>query len=201
MRRTKSDSLQTRADLICAALDLFDEQGVSKTTLVQVAERAGVTRGAVYWHFKNIEDLFDAMCDTVMSNFQQTMGNRMNTPAWDCFLENILFSFNIVNENKQLQKFLRVISRKWESTPDNAGIYKIWEKHAALGEERLLLLLQTAQKNGKLAEHISIHEAAHTIRAMHWGLIISWITQQDFDLIQVGKIAFSGCLNALSKAK
>lgn len=74
-------------------------------------------------------------------------------------------------------------------------------KHAALGEERLTCVLKNAQQNGKLAEHISVNEAMHTIRAVHWGLIISWITQQDFDLIQVGKIAFSGCLNALSKAK
>ncbi|MBQ9725354.1 MAG: TetR family transcriptional regulator [Neisseriaceae bacterium] len=201
MRRTKSDSLQTRADLIVAALDLFDEQGVSKTTLAQVAAKAGVTRGAVYWHFKNKEDLFDAMCESVLSDFEQSMGNRMHTHNWDCFLDNILFSLNIVNENKQLQKFLRVISRKWESTPDNAGIYKIWEKHATLGEERLTCVLQNAQQNGKLAEHISVSEALHTIRAVHWGLIVSWITQQDFDLIKVSKIAFSGCLNVLSKAQ
>ena len=58
MRRTKADSMQTRAALIEAALDLFDEQGVSKTTLAQVATRASVTRGAVYWHFSNKEAIY-----------------------------------------------------------------------------------------------------------------------------------------------
>lgn len=201
MRRTKADSLQTRADLIDSALEVFDKQGVSKTTLAQIASHAGVTRGAVYWHFKNKEDLFAAMCDTIFAEFERYMGERMQPTQWDDFLQNILYSFEYITKNKRIQKLIRVISRKWETTPENDGIYKIWEKHASIGEERLTLLLKTAQQNGKLADGVSVIEAVSTLRAAHWGLIISWITRQDFDLIRIGKITFSGCLKELSKAK
>ena len=51
MRRTKSEAEQTRNSILDAALTLFDEQGYTQTTLSSIARQAGVTRGAIYWHF------------------------------------------------------------------------------------------------------------------------------------------------------
>lgn len=199
MRITKADSMQTRTDLIVAALDLFDEQGVSKTTLAQVATRANVTRGAVYWHFSNKDDLFDAMCDFIFDEFEQSMGDKIYSHDCDDFLDDMMFSFNIIKQNVRLQKFIRVISRKWENTTENAGIYNAWEKHLAIEIEHLTALFQLAKDKGKLADNITVEDAVHTVRAVHWGLLISWVTQCDFDLIVVGKIAFSGCIVKLFK--
>ena len=44
-----------------AALDVFHQRGVARASLHEIAQAAGVTRGALYWHFKNKEDLFDAL--------------------------------------------------------------------------------------------------------------------------------------------
>jgi TetR/AcrR family acrAB operon transcriptional repressor len=52
-RRTKQQAQQTRTRIVDAALAAFAEHGVRATTLEDVAVRAGVTRGAVYWHFAN----------------------------------------------------------------------------------------------------------------------------------------------------
>ena len=64
-RRTKAEAEQTRLQIIEAAREVFHERGVSRTSLEQVAAKAGVTRGAVYWHFKNKADLFFAMRNQV----------------------------------------------------------------------------------------------------------------------------------------
>ena len=48
----------TRQRLIEAARQVFLEHGVSRTTMAHIAAQAGVTRGAVYWHFNNKLDLF-----------------------------------------------------------------------------------------------------------------------------------------------
>jgi AcrR family transcriptional regulator len=52
---------QTREQIIDAAEELFLTRGVARATLEQIAQAAGVTRGAIYWHFRNKTDLFDAM--------------------------------------------------------------------------------------------------------------------------------------------
>ena len=58
MRKTKAEAQKTREQLLQSALDTFLENGVSRTSLAAIARNAGVTRGALYWHFKNKEDLF-----------------------------------------------------------------------------------------------------------------------------------------------
>ena len=63
VRRTKEEALATRERLLDAAENVFRERGVSRTSLAEVATAAGMTRGAVYWHFKDKADLFRAMCD------------------------------------------------------------------------------------------------------------------------------------------
>ncbi len=66
MRRTKEDSERTRRRIIGAARQVFARQGVRRTTLEEVAQAAGVTRGAIYWHFAGKTDLFYAMREQVL---------------------------------------------------------------------------------------------------------------------------------------
>lgn len=65
MRRTRQDAHKTRSAILEAAETLFLRQGVAHTSLEQIARQAGVTRGAVYWHFRNKADLFHAMLSQV----------------------------------------------------------------------------------------------------------------------------------------
>jgi AcrR family transcriptional regulator len=71
--RLKKKLTRQRHLLLDAAEHLFWEQGVSKTTLASIAEYAGLTRGAIYWHFDNKADLFNAMCDRAFPPFEEMM--------------------------------------------------------------------------------------------------------------------------------
>ena len=65
VRRTKEEALETRNRILDAAEAVFHARGVARPSLADIAEAAGVTRGAIYWHFKNKSDVFAAMCDRV----------------------------------------------------------------------------------------------------------------------------------------
>jgi TetR/AcrR family acrAB operon transcriptional repressor len=65
VRRTKQEAEQTRRRVLRAARGVFARQGVARTSLEQVARAAGVTRGAVYWHFRNKAELFYRMREQV----------------------------------------------------------------------------------------------------------------------------------------
>lgn len=56
-----------------AAVDVFFEKGVANATLNDIACQAGVTRGAIYWHFKNKLDVFDALNDRLQLTFADTI--------------------------------------------------------------------------------------------------------------------------------
>lgn len=55
---------RTRARLLAAARELVREKGYEHTTLQDVAQRAGMTVGAIYGNFKNRDDLFIALAET-----------------------------------------------------------------------------------------------------------------------------------------
>lgn len=60
-RKTKEEAQQTRRQLIDAARQVFHARGVGRASLEQVAQAAGVTRGAVYHHFADKAALFFAV--------------------------------------------------------------------------------------------------------------------------------------------
>jgi len=61
VRRTKDDAAQTRVSIILAAAEMFHRHGVAGTSMEHVAAAAGITRGAIYWHFRNKTELFIAV--------------------------------------------------------------------------------------------------------------------------------------------
>lgn len=80
MKRTKTEAEQTRLTIMKTALRLFANAGVHKTTLEQIAQAAGLTRGAVYWHFKNKNDLLQAIGLQVGDVLKQRMADLIEDP-------------------------------------------------------------------------------------------------------------------------
>ena len=86
MRRTKEDAEKTRNAILLSAETLFFEKGVAHTSLEQIAKHASVTRGAIYWHFKDKSHLFHAMVSQVQlppEQFVEQLNTRCpNAPLW-----------------------------------------------------------------------------------------------------------------------
>lgn len=62
-RRTRQQALATRQGILDAAVQVFMERGFQRSSMQHVADRAGVTRGAVYWHFRSQLELLEALLD------------------------------------------------------------------------------------------------------------------------------------------
>lgn len=69
MAKTKKDfqSEQSRAAILNATMDLISKHGFSGTTVDKVAAQAGLSKGSIFWHFNNKENLFRAVIDTIRS--------------------------------------------------------------------------------------------------------------------------------------
>jgi len=73
-RRTKQEAEATREGILLAALDLFSRKGYARTTFTDIADRIGMTRGAVYWHFDNKPALLAALIDHVHDRNKRMVG-------------------------------------------------------------------------------------------------------------------------------
>jgi TetR/AcrR family acrAB operon transcriptional repressor len=65
VRRTKEEAAITREHLLDTAEVVFLREGVARTSLQRIADEAGLTRGAIYWHFKDKAEVFNAMLERV----------------------------------------------------------------------------------------------------------------------------------------
>ena len=86
MKRTKEEAEQTRQALLDAAMTVFHQRGVARASLDQIARAAGLTRGALYWHFKNKEHLFEALCERHLAVMHEEMHHMLeddSPQAWD----------------------------------------------------------------------------------------------------------------------
>lgn len=63
VRRTKEEAQKTRDEILTAASKVFCDNGFANSSLEDIAGEANVTRGAIYWHFKNKNDIFEALHD------------------------------------------------------------------------------------------------------------------------------------------
>jgi len=82
-RKRHEDALATREQLLDAAERVFRRRGVGHTSLAEVADEAGVTRGAIYWHFKDKADLFQALVQRVEMPINAAMEEMSRASAAD----------------------------------------------------------------------------------------------------------------------
>ena len=78
MRRTKEDAELTRQQLLDIGCQVFGDKGYAATRLSDIAEKAGVTRGAIYWHFKNKKQLFIALFQEKVEPFFEIVGKVLD---------------------------------------------------------------------------------------------------------------------------
>ncbi|HEX5403338.1 MAG TPA: TetR/AcrR family transcriptional regulator [Pseudonocardiaceae bacterium] len=63
--------VDTKSRIQAIALELFAEQGYEKTSLREIAERLGVTKAALYYHFKTKEDIVASLFDDFLSHVDE----------------------------------------------------------------------------------------------------------------------------------
>lgn len=74
-RKTLAEAQATHQALLRAGLTAFSQHGYAATRLEDVAQAAGVTRGAIYWHFKSKADLYAALVDDASARLEQVIAS------------------------------------------------------------------------------------------------------------------------------
>lgn len=129
---------ETRQNILQAAHDLIDEQGVSNLTLEAVAARAGVSKGGLLYHYPSKDDLIIAMVQTMVDQFRSSMEallpDEAGAGAWLRAYIRASFALNqtptqiapgvlaAMANNPRLLEPLREEDRAWQAQTLNAGI-------------------------------------------------------------------------------
>lgn len=177
VRRTKAEVTATREALLNAAEALFLEQGVSNTTLEQIARRAGMTRGAIYWHFRNKADLFDALLDRVQLPLNQLIADLEDQEQAKEPLEGIRQAFHLALTRLSMPHYHRVYTILFHRCEFNDEFNPIENQNRMAREsfEHLLKRCRQAKDEGLLHPGLNPRCAARLLHTTMFGLIYDWL--------------------------
>jgi TetR/AcrR family acrAB operon transcriptional repressor len=176
-RRTKAEAAATREALLDAAEDVFLERGVSRTSLEQIARHAGMTRGAVYWHFRNKADLFHALLQRVRMPFQDLVDEIEDSAGIESPLEAIRLACLTGMARIEQPRYRRVHSILLHRCEFFSDIDPLRMQDELSNEtyQVLLTCFTGAAEKGELANGISPVIASHLLHCMLTGLFHEWL--------------------------
>jgi TetR/AcrR family acrAB operon transcriptional repressor len=200
-RRTKEDALATRHLLLDAAELVFAQKGVSRTSLNDIAQAAGVSRGAIYWHFKNKADLFNAMMDRITLPMEEELQQIGHDPEFDPLDElrrAILDAMRKIASDERTRRVFEVATLKVEYVDELLAIKARHVKSHADVVSQMQRTLQDASARRALPFSMSALVAAQGLHGLVVGLINSWLmAPQVFDLEAVADTAIKTYLAGL----
>lgn len=199
-RRTKEDALATRSGLLDAAELLFQAKGVSGTSLNDIAQAAGATRGAVYWHFTDKADLFNAMIERVSLPLEQALDQASSAQAdpVEDMRRALVHALRQTSTDEQTRRVFEVATHKVEYVDELAAVR---ERHIKVRDEcvaRMAQGLRAGARRRKVSLAVPAQTAARGLHAMADGLIQNWLLQPGaFDLPATGAKVFDAYMAGL----
>lgn len=174
MRRTKAQAEQTKKDILQAAEQLFLQQGYDKVSLEAIASEAGVTRGAVHWHFKNKQGLLSAIrikAQEPLFRLADKVHHTGEVSLLDLEAQVAEF-FRELQSDPRWQCLLRVIIKADIAMKESTGEEDV-AFHARLNEALLRIFSVVEQKNG-LPAPWTAESAATMFASTVTGLMLKW---------------------------
>ncbi|WP_110642372.1 TetR family transcriptional regulator [Salinicola sp. CPA57] len=188
-KRTKAEAEATREALLDAAEVIFLERGVSRTSLEQIARQAGMTRGAVYWHFKNKSDLFHAMLDRVKMPLRQLLDDVEDPERPRAPLESLRLATLHALARLQRPRSRRVHTILFHCCESSSDV-DILDLHQKLSDEcfeTMVERFQEAHRTGTLVESVEPEIACRMLMSMFLGLMHEWLRGPDrYDIGEIG---------------
>jgi TetR/AcrR family acrAB operon transcriptional repressor len=194
LRRTKAEAAETRQRIISAAERVFYDKGVSETTLEDVARAAGVTRGAIYWHFANKTELLLALHDAVPLPQENMVAQELLADPADpmSLMQKASVDWLAAISRDERRQRIYTILFRCDYSEEMAGLL---EKQREMDDASCLSVcnaFENARAKGQLSSGWTPYAASRCFVWMLKGLYIDWLRfGMQFDLAAEGEKCLS----------
>lgn len=180
-KNTKFEAFKTRMHLLDVAINEFSSRGYTSTTLMDIAASAGVTRGAIYWHFESKIELFNEIWLREQPIYQQVSRDVLVTDV-----DNPLFTLKelfvnalkfVASDTKQ-RNLMNIIFHKCEFSHLMLSSQDIRHR-IYINPKRLEGMLDECKSRHQLPASLNVEQAVNMIRAYFTGIIGNWLVYPD----------------------
>lgn len=198
MRRTKAEAEETRQRIISAAEKVFSLKGVSNATLDDVANAAGVTRGAIYWHFANKTDLFLELYNSAPLPQEDLIARILEDQDADALsiVEHAAVTWLKFFSTDERRQRIYMILLRCDYRGDLAIVRDRQVEAEARHLETLVRAFSRAEEKGQLRSNWTPLTATQCFFWMIKGMCTNWLLfGQHFDLVTEGESSIARLFN------
>jgi AcrR family transcriptional regulator len=152
-------AIQTKATILRAAAEVFDEVGYAGASINKIISRAGVTQGAMYFHFTSKE----ALAQAVMNAQPTTIVPKLDSEGLQRLVDITMIWALQMRSDPLLRAGVRLTTEQGTFGVHDATPYTDW---AAIMVE----CLRTSQEKGELLPGVDPEEVAHFVVAACTGM-------------------------------
>src|SRR5258708_21806513 len=168
--RAERNKRDKRARLVAAARELFRIKGFEQTTTSEIAERADVWKGTLFFHARSKDEL-------LVMVFQEDMGRTINrafaTVPKAPLLDQAMHVFNaMLKQNQRELELARIFVKELAFVKgDHHGIDAVMEASFS----HLNLLIVQAQGRGEIRASVDPALLAYNLFALHFSFLVVWL--------------------------
>lgn len=174
-RKTKEEAEKTRKDIIESARLVFHRDGVSRSTCEKIAKAAGVTRGAVYWHFQDKAEIFLAMRADVFAPMVERTDAILLSEVFDNPLDAIEGSlkefFRVLDDCAVVREVFEIMISRCEYVEEFASVQEEVGRPAYVFLEKMERIYRRAAEKDYLREGLDPIATARDTWAFTSGLL------------------------------
>ncbi|MCA1869147.1 TetR family transcriptional regulator [Agrobacterium genomosp. 3] len=204
MRRTKAEAEETRQAILAAAERVFFKKGVANSSLDEVAVAAGVTRGAIYWHFSSKTDLFIGLYKSVAlpeSDLLDFDDPDLKGLTLLAKIEEAACKWLALLAQDEQRQRIMTISLRTSYSDEFAPVLHAQEELDRYHKDRLEAAFERAQAEGAFNDNWTAESA---LGALYWllkGICSDWLLfGKRFDLAKDGGKAVHSLMKGFRRA-
>ena len=180
----KKNTRNTRSRIVSAAWKLFYEQGYDDTTVEEIVEESGTSKGSFYHYFSGKDALLSSLSDLFDDKYQElipTLEEDMDSFDKLMYLNQELFL--MIDNSVSLD----LVARMYSSQLVTAGEKHLMD-HNRLYYKLLRQIVSEGQKKGELRDDVTVNEIVKAYALCERALIYDWcLSNGDYSLLQYGR--------------
>lgn len=198
--------MNSRDKISLAALKMFLQKGYDATSINDVVTECKITKGGIYHHFKNKEELFIEAIDYLFERFEElersmysgSTNLKQILQTYFGSLSNISEVLSAItgSENIDVKNFYMLMTNAFMKFP------QIREKHGKLhlkNQKILVEIIKKAQQEGQIKDDIDCETMGFMINALTEGTMIYHIMTEGIDLKEKGEKIFQNLWRSIKK--
>lgn len=183
MRRTKQAAAITREEILQAALIVFSKKGYAKTSLEDIAQAAGVTRGAIYWNFQNKADLFNTLATEKFQRAFDIMESEVHTEnARAALIERMEAFLRSLRDDETLMQIRRIAFYQVELSEELRPFQEYLVAVRRKTVNQFTDIISKGQARGEFSRDLDPYVVALGYVALGTGLIQMWVLDPELNI-------------------